>query len=61
MTDSPARPVKTWTCALCGETISPRQGSHRSFAFAVAHHRQQHRPWTRVGRTCPLLPVETFA
>ena len=61
MTDSPARPVKTWTCPLCGDTVSPRRSSLRSRSVAVVHHRQRHRPWTSAGKTWPLLPVETFA
>jgi hypothetical protein len=61
VTDSLARPVKTWTCPLCGRTISPKQGSCRSFATVISHHRQKHRPWTSVGKMWPLLPAETFA
>ena len=57
MTDSPARPVKTWTCPLCGSIV---RSSGRVY-FARELHRRRHRPWTAAGKARPLLPVETFA
>ena len=57
MTDAPARPVKTWTCPLCGSIVR----SSGRVNFAREFHRRRHRPWTAVGKARPLLPVETFA